>query len=231
MMMHSFFPQGVRSGAGPFFRRLPARRPSLLLLLALGGMLWLGGCATGYYNVTDFDTVVVDPGHGGHDSGASTRGRRTRLLEKDLTLDVARRINGKLRAAGFRTIMTRVDDRFITLDDRVDCSNAYRKSVFISIHFNDACRRSVHGAETYHNRRGTWQLAERIEHSLASMPGGEDRGVKTARYRVLRKSDGPALLVECGFLSNPAEAARCGNAAWREQVATRIANAIIVQRQ
>ena len=218
--------------AGLLFRRLQAGRPVLLLLLALGCMFWLSGCATvGYYNVTDFDTVIVDAGHGGHDSGASTRGGRLHLLEKDLTLDMARRINGKLRDAGFRVVMTRVNDRFIPLDDRVDCSNAYRKSVFVSIHFNDTSRRSVRGAETYHNRRGTWQLAERIEHSLASMPGGEDRGVRTARYRVLRKSEGPALLVECGYLSNPREAANCGNAAWREQVATRISNAIIAQRQ
>lgn len=232
MMMHSIFSQEMRSGAVALFRRLQARRPSLLLLLALGCMLWLGGCASiGYYNITDFDTVVVDPGHGGHDSGASTRAGHTRLLEKDLALDVGRRVNGKLREAGFRVVMTRMDDRFITLNDRVECSNAYRKSVFVSIHFNDTSRRAVRGAETYHNRRGTWQLAARIERSLASMPGGEDRGVRTARYRVLRKSEGPALLVECGYLSNPHEAANCANAAWREQVATRIANAIIAQRQ
>ena len=184
-----------------------------------------------YYNITDFNTVVVDAGHGGHDSGASTRGRGSRVLEKDLTLDMARRVEFKLRAAGFRTVMTRRADRFVSLDDRVEISNAQSKSVFISIHFNDARRRAVHGVEVYHNRVGTWQLAERIEHSLASMPGGVDRGVKTAHYRVLRKSEGPALLVECGFLSNSSEAAHCTNATWREQVATRIANAIIAQRQ
>lgn len=220
-MMHSIFSQGLRSV-----------RAVLLLGLALGFSIFLTGCSTiGYYNVTDFDTVVVDPGHGGHDSGASTRGRRPPLLEKDLTLDVGRRVAAKLRDAGFRAILTRRDDRFIPLDDRADCSNAYSKSVFVSIHFNDTSRRSVHGPETYHNRRGTWQLAARIERSLASMPYGEDRGVRTARYRVLRKSEGPALLVECGYLSNPAEANHCANAAWREEVATRIAQAIVAQRR
>lgn len=184
-----------------------------------------------YYNVTDFDTVVIDAGHGGHDSGAFTRGRRARYLEKDMTLDVARRLEPKLRAAGFRTVMTRRTDRFVTLDGRVAISNAQRDSVFVSIHFNDARRRAVHGAETYHNGRGTWQLAERIERSLASMPGGANRGVRTARYRVLRKSRGPALLVECGFLSNPVEAARCASPVYREQVATRLAQAIIAQRR
>jgi len=184
-----------------------------------------------YYNVTDFDTVVIDAGHGGHDSGAFTRGRRTRALEKDLALDVAQRLEPKLRAAGFRTVMTRSDDRFIPLDTRVRISNAQRDSVFVSIHFNDTRRTCIHGSETYHNRRGTWQLAARIERSLASMPGGANRGVKTANYRVLRKSRGPALLVECGFLSNPTEAARCNNPAWREQVADRLARAIIAQRR
>lgn len=220
--------------AGALLRRLPAARSAGLGFAALAASLWLSGCAgVGYYNVTDFNTVVVDAGHGGHDSGAFTRGgrRQPRLLEKDLTLDVARRVGGKLRAAGFHVVMTRASDRFITLDDRVDCSNAYRKSVFVSIHFNDTRRRAVHGAETYHNRRGTWQLAERIQRALASMPAGEDRGVRTARYRVLRKSEGPALLVECGYLSNPDEARRCASAAWREAVATRIANAIIAQRR
>jgi len=200
----------------------------------LASMVWLSGCATPYYNVTDFDTVVIDAGHGGRDSGAFTRGRRSQLLEKDLTLDVARRLDGKLRAAGFRTVMTRRDDTFIPLDERArisNSSNAHRNSIFVAIHFNDTRRRSVHGSETYHNGRGTWQLAARIERYLASMPGGANRGVMTARFRVLRKSNGPALLVECGYLSNPTEAAHCANAAWREQTADRLAQAIIAQRR
>lgn len=229
--MKSFFPDLLNRTTA--FHFLRARRSAFLLLAALAASVFLSGCSTvGYYNVTDFNTVVVDPGHGGNDAGASSRRRRRSVLqEKDLTLDVGRRVASKLRAAGFHTVLTRRDDRYITLDDRVDCSNAYRKSVFVSIHFNDAYRRRVHGVETYHNRRGTWQLAGRIQRYLASMPNGEDRGVKTARYRVLRKSKGPALLVECGFLSNPKEADRCANAAWREQVASRIAQAIIEQRQ
>ena len=195
-------------------------------------MVWLGGCATKTcYNVTDFDTVVIDAGHGGHDSGAFSRGRRSRVLEKDVALDVARRLEGKLRAAGFHTVMTRRVDRFIPLDERARISNARRDSVFVAIHFNDTRRRTIHGAETYHNGRGTWQLAARVERSLASMPGGANRGVSMAHYRVLRKSNGPALLVECGYLSNSTEAAHCANPAWREQTATRLAQAIIEQRR
>lgn len=213
----------------------PARgslRHRLLLLACLAGCLWLSGCSIiPQYNVTDFNTVVIDAGHGGHDSGTATRGWRSRVLEKDLTLDVARRVERQLREAGFRTVMTRRDDRFIPLDERARISNAQRKSVFVSIHFNDTRRSRVHGSETYHNGRGTWELAARIERSLASMRGGANRGVKTANYRVLRKSRGPALLVECGFLSNSDEASRCGNPACREEMATRIAQAIIAQRR
>ncbi|XHR27734.1 MAG: N-acetylmuramoyl-L-alanine amidase [Chthoniobacteraceae bacterium] len=205
---------------------------SALLVLALVAVSgFLTGCASlRYYNVTDFDTVVVDPGHGGHDSGASSRGR-PRLLEKDVALDVGRRVGAKLRDAGFRVVMTRKDDTFIPLDQRAECSNTYRKSVFVSIHFNDSVRRGPHGAEVYHNRQGTWELAGRIEDFLSAMPGSERRGVKTARYRVLRKSEGPALLVECAFLSNPGDAKRAASAAWREEAASRIARAIILQRR
>ena len=208
-------------------------RAALLAVFSAAAMLWLGGCATPYYNITDFNTVVVDPGHGGRDTGARSRPRRgvPQLYEKDLALDVGRRVAVKLREAEFRVIVTRRDDRFITLDDRVDCSNSYSKSVFVAIHFNDSSNRSAHGPEVYHNRRGTWELAARIERYLAAMPGAENRGVKTARYRVLRKSRGPALLVECGFLSNPGEAKRCADAGWRDEVATRISRAIIAQRR
>jgi len=213
-------------------RQMPLALGRLFLFGCALCFLLLGGCAvTPYYNITDFNTVVVDAGHGGRDSGASTRGSRSRLLEKDLALDVSRRVAVKLRAAGFRTIMTRSDDRFIPLDERADISNAQSKSVFVAIHFNDTRRRSIHGAETYHNGRGTWQLAARIERYLAAMPCGANRGVHTANFRVLRKSRGPALLVECGFLSNPDEAARCANAVWRDRVADCIARGIIEQRR
>ena len=211
-----------------------------------------------HYNVKDFTTVVVDAGHGGHDSGTSTspsklvkvkkvkrdrRGKRKvvvtqervacgpRILEKDLALDVARRVSSKLREAGLRTIMTRRDDTFIPLDGRVDISNGQRNSIFVSIHFNEGRRTGASGVETYHNSRGTAEFAGRVERALASLPNAVNRGVKTANYRVLRKSRGPALLLECGFLSNPSEAARCATAAYREQIASRIAQAILEQRQ
>ncbi len=207
-------------------------RPVFMAAFGLACMVWLSGCATTRYsNVTDFNTVVIDAGHGGHDSGAFSRGRKARVLEKDLALDVARRLEVRLKDAGFRTVMTRRSDRFVTLDERSRIANAQRKSVFVAIHFNDTRRRSIHGAEVYHNGRGTWELAARMERYLASMPGGANRGVKTARFHVLRCSEGPALLVECGYLSNATELAHCASASWREETADRLAQAIIAQRR
>ena len=127
--------------------------------------------------------------------------------------------------------MTRADDRFIPLDDRVEIFNHQRDSIAVAIHFNDARRLGAHGMETYHNGKGTAELAGRIERAIAACSGGENRGVRRANYRVLRKARGPALLVECAYLSNPEEAARCANASFREQIAAAIARAILEQRR
>ncbi len=212
---------------------LPIARRGFFVLWAVAAVLWLGGCATApvYTNVTHFTTVVIDAGHGGHDSGAISRGRRTRLLEKNLALDVALRVDVKLRAAGLRTVMTRHDDTFIPLDERVRISNRERDSIFVSIHFNDSFRRKVHGAETYQNGRGTEELAQRIERAVSATPSSVNRGVMHANYRVLRNSHGPAVLVECGYLSNASETARCGTPAHREKIASAIARAILDQRR
>jgi N-acetylmuramoyl-L-alanine amidase len=152
------------------------------------------------------------------------------LLEKDAALDVALRLRGKLREAGLRVVMTRSDDTFIPLDGRVDISNAQHNSIFVSIHFNDSPQRAIHGTETYQNGRGTNELAHRIERAVSSCPGGVNRGVTQARFRVLRNSRGPAVLVECGYLSNAEEAFRIASPAFREQIASALARAIVEQR-
>lgn len=198
--------------------------------------LVLAGCAgiqgPGEADITDFNRVVVDAGHGGHDSGALSRGRGLgRSNEKDLTLDVARRVARRLDAAGFNTVMSRDSDRFIPLDERAAISNRHKKSVFVSIHFNDSRKRSIQGAEVYHNGRGTYGLTRKVAKSLGGVPGCRVRFIKTAQFRVLRKSVGSALLVECGYMSNAAELARCSSAAYRDRLAEAIAQAIIAQRR
>src|SRR5438093_9476427 len=93
-----------------------------------------------------FKTVVVDAGHGGKDSGAY---RRSGPPEKMATLDVAERLDRKLRESQLKTVMTRSSDVFIPLDERVAIENSQKNAIFVSIHFNDSRRRGIHGFETY----------------------------------------------------------------------------------
>jgi N-acetylmuramoyl-L-alanine amidase len=187
--------------------------------------LFLAGCATGLVDTTrTFHTVVIDPGHGGKDSGVAHYG----LQEKNLALDVALRLRPKLQAAGFNTVMTRTTDVFIPLETRAAISNEHSEVFFVSIHFNDSPKRSIHGATVYYHTDVTIPMAKAISNSLGAITF--NRGIMFASFRVLRKNHYPAVLVECGFVSNRAEAARCADPAFREELATRIAQAIIHER-
>jgi N-acetylmuramoyl-L-alanine amidase len=174
-----------------------------------------------------FTTVVVDAGHGGKDAGAS---RRSGPPEKAATLDVAQRLNRKLRESGFRTVMTRSSDVFVPLDRRVEIGNRQDNSIFISVHFNDSGRRGIHGFETYYASPYARGLAQRIQGRLLTLPGASNRGVHTANFRVVRNALYPSVLVECGFLSNRKEGSRAGSASYRELLADKIAEAIAEER-
>jgi N-acetylmuramoyl-L-alanine amidase len=174
-----------------------------------------------------FTTVVVDAGHGGKDNGAF---RRYGGAEKSATLDVATRLARKLRESQFRTIMTRSSDVFIPLDERAAISNRQTNAIFVSVHFNDSRRRGIHGFETYYHSAVARNLAYRIQQQLVTMRGASNRGVKTANFRVLRKALYPAVLVECGFLSNRSEGAGARSASYREELADKIAEAIVDER-
>ena len=171
-----------------------------------------------------FTTVVVDAGHGGKDNGAY---RHYGGAEKVATLDVAKRLERKLRESQLRTVMTRSSDEFISLDERVRLENAQNNSVFVSIHFNDARRRGIRGFETYYNSGPSRELANRIQAKLMTIPHSTNRGVHTANFRVLRLARYPAVLVECGFLSNRAEGDKARDSEYREVLADRIAEAVV----
>ena len=200
---------------------------------SIAALLWaatffLGGCATVATNTSHtFDTVVVDAGHGGKDSGAW---RRNSPPEKAVALDVALRVDRKLRESQLQTVMTRNNDTFIPLDNRVAMGNAQKNSIFVSIHFNDSRRRGVQGFETYYHSPYAFDLAAKIERSLVTLPGTVNRGVHTARFRVLRNAQYPSVLVECGYLSNRSDARSAGDAAYREKLADKIAEAIVDYR-
>jgi N-acetylmuramoyl-L-alanine amidase len=174
-----------------------------------------------------FSTVVVDAGHGGKDSGAY---RRYGPPEKLVTLDVSERLNRKLRESQLKTVMTRSSDTFIPLDERVTIENSQKNAIFVSIHFNDSRQRGIRGFETYYHSGVSVDLANGIQEKLMTIPHSANRGVPTANYRVLRKATFPAVLVECGYLSNRSEGNQARDWEYRELLADRIAEAIVEQR-
>lgn len=175
-----------------------------------------------------FSAVLLDPGHGGVDNGGMSRPLADgRLLEKDLALDTARRVARILRAAGFRVVMTRTDDRFVDLDERVGIANRLGAgAIVVSIHYNAVGDRSVRGAETFFWRADSHGLATRIERNLAAVVGGSDRGIVRRRLRLTRNPTIPAVLAECAYLTNPREARLVAQPQVRERIARAIAEGI-----
>jgi N-acetylmuramoyl-L-alanine amidase len=174
-----------------------------------------------------FNTVVVDAGHGGKDSGAY---RRYGPPEKMVALDVAQRLNRKLRESQLKTVMTRNSDVFIPLNDRVAIENAQKNAIFVSIHFNDSRRRGIRGFETYYHSGPSFDLANGIQEKLSTIPRSKNGGVHTANFRVLRLATCPAVLVECGYLSNRNDGNQARDWEYRELLADRIGEAIVEQR-
>jgi len=203
-------------------RRLFSILPALILLAscaAPGGRDAMGHRP----GPKGFRTVVIDAGHGGRDSGA--RSPSTGAMEKDLALDVARRVKRQL--PGWHTVMLRHDDQFIDLDDRVAMANRHGNGVLVSIHFNHGPA-SVSGPETYYWRVDSHGLATRIQRNLAEVVPDEtgNRGLVRRRLRLTRHPEIPCVLVECGYLSNAAEARRASDPGYREALARAIASAI-----
>ena len=201
-------------------------------IVTLGFVALLPACASMRHaavkNTTKtFSTVVVDAGHGGKDSGAY---RRSGPPEKIVTLDVAQRLNRKLRESQLKTVMTRSSDVFIPLDERVAIENAQKSAIFVSIHFNDSRRRRIRGFETYYHSGASFDLANGIQAKLMTIPNSANGGIHTANFRVLRLATCPAVLVECGYLSNRSEGNKTRDWEYRELLADRIAEAIVEQR-
>jgi N-acetylmuramoyl-L-alanine amidase len=194
-------------------------------------------------------TVVLDPGHGGFDKGAiSGYG-----YEKDYALDLARLLRPLLQAKGFRVIMTRESDVFLPLELRARIANATHDSIFVSLHFNATDRDpAATGFEIYsltprgapstyedgltlasiNIQNGTEadaasvELSSCIYHSLLGQVGEFDRGIKRARFAVLRQTKIPAVLVEGGFLTERGESRLIANPAWRQKLADAICTGI-----
>ena len=200
--------------------------------------------------IKPFSTVVLDPGHGGHDKGAAS----IYELEKNFSLDIARGVRNELQKAGIQVIMTRNSDVFIELQNRAAIANAKPNAIFVSLHFNaGAGNNAATGLEIYcvtprgspsteyedlrvrdmvqesgnANELASFTLANAIYHSMQGSLNMFDRGVKRARFAVLRLTKVPAVLVEGGFLTNPTDAKLIASKPWREQYAKSIATGIL----
>ncbi|MEI6819564.1 MAG: N-acetylmuramoyl-L-alanine amidase [Verrucomicrobiota bacterium] len=182
--------------------------------------------ACGLFSVSaeaaNFRTVVIDAGHGGHDSG----GQWGKVYEKHLALDTAVRLERKLKRMGYQTVMTRRSDYFISLPQRVSCSNRYSNAIFVSIHYNYTWKPDVSGLETFYYSEEGKRLAQYIHCSLIKRTHTVDRSAKYARFYVIRNSTLPAILVEGGFVSNEPERDRMKAAWFRDTIADGIVDGI-----
>ncbi|WP_078815460.1 N-acetylmuramoyl-L-alanine amidase family protein [Prosthecobacter debontii] len=185
----------------------------------------------------DAPLIVVDAGHGGHDGGAVAGG----ALEKELALKLALDLRGQLLAHGMRVKMTRESDVFLPLEGRAAIANDLQADAFISLHLNTSANPDVSGIETYFTEhktlaaqralqarwkltssavkdlRGRW-LAASIQQQLCTLTQAVDRGIKERNYAVVTRTQVPAVLVECGFLTHPDEAAKLKQADYQKQL-------------
>lgn len=168
-------------------------------------------------------TVVIDAGHGGYDRGGIPG---QRVAESVMTLDVAQRLRSVLISSGYRVVMTRSSDVFVPLGTRVAIANSERGAIFVCIHFNSATRRGANGIETYFYSRQSLPLASAIHYYVAGGAPSPNRGVRRRGYYVLRRTNIPAVLVECGFLTNPTEASYVQSASYRQKLANEIARGV-----
>ena len=196
-------------------------------------------------NVGKVETVVLDPGHGGHDKGQLSRYGP----EKEFALDVARKLRPLLQAKGLRVIMTREGDYFVPLEVRAKIANAARNSIFVSIHFNatndnpnatgfeifsftprgaPSTSDSAVALSSFNMQPGSevdaqsMALSACIYHSLLGHITEYDRGIKRARFAVLRLTKVPAVLIEGGFLTERGESRLISNKDWRGKLAAAI---------
>jgi N-acetylmuramoyl-L-alanine amidase len=192
-----------------------------------------------------FALVVLDPGHGGQDSGTMKAG----MLEKELSLDVAHRVERLLQLQGVTTLLTRADDTYVSLADRAAIANAQHNCVFVSIHFDDAARPATTGVETYYAAHQTsWlpflqptslesanvesqSLAGFIQEALVTRTQAVNRGTSPQQFFVIANVRHPAVLVEGGFLTNADEMNKLETGDYREQIATAISEGVIRYRE
>ena len=146
--------------------------------------------------------IVIDPGHGGNDTGALRNG----ILEKDLTLQIALKVRDLLREQGLQYIvMTRTTDTTLTLDDRVQTANNSHADIFVSIHINASVKSEIKGIETHYYTENGYEVAKVLHKELIENVNATDRGLFKSKFYVINHTEAPAVLLELGFISNDSE--------------------------
>lgn len=176
-----------------------------------------------------FNKVVIDPGHGGKDPGSIGFG----LVEKDLTLDIAKRIEKLLIGKGIEVEMTRREDVYVELADRSAVAANSPDTILLSLHFNAHADRSISGTETLYwpgSERGR-ELASYVQSELGRRLVTRNRGFRPERLKVLELAPVTGILVECGFLTNRWECQRCGAEWFRQIVAEEIVQGLLRYRE
>ena len=172
--------------------------------------------------------IVVDAGHGGHDPGAL----RGNVQEKELTLGIAQKLKKQLEAKGARVVMTRSDDTFVSLEDRVKITNSVQPDVFISVHINSLESTSnIYGIETYFQTDRSRPLADKVHGSLVSGLSAPDRNVRKARFYVINHTPVPAILAEVGYITNKAERDRLISSDYQTKIASSLARGVMLYLQ
>lgn len=175
------------------------------------------------------ELIVLDPGHGDQDPGASSL--RGDFCEKDLNLTTACLVREQLAKRGFPVIMTRSTDTFLPLKERAEVANRAKATLFVSIHFNAAENHKAHGVEVYRYRtkepgereKESQRLAEGVLSEIIQETQANNRGVKEANFAVLRCTEMPAILVEGGFMTHEEEMERLRQSEYLEKIAEAIA--------
>jgi N-acetylmuramoyl-L-alanine amidase len=168
--------------------------------------------------------IVVDPGHGGRDTGAMGSYSK----EKDINLILSLKLTDKLIASGIDTILTRTDDSFIDLQPRCNIANYNQADYFISIHCNSAKDTNASGTETfcYSEASEGYRLAKVLQERMIDFNKNVDRGVKIANFYVLRNTKMPAVIIETAFISNPKEEEMLNNTQWQDSFTSQLSKAI-----
>jgi N-acetylmuramoyl-L-alanine amidase len=168
-------------------------------------------------------TIVIDPGHGGIDTGATGAAG---TLEKDLTLRTAQLLSDKLKAAGANVFLTRYNDAFLPLPSRVRLGSVHQSDAFISLHYDSNLERSVRGMTGYYYHSYQKRLAEYVYNSTNAETRLKSRGVRSGDYHVIRENKRQAVLMELGYLSNSAEEMTLTSGQFQENAATGLYNGL-----